>query len=320
MDRYAQTMRGKHMEAEIREQATQLAAVQPAYADVLAALAGQEFSTILLAARGSSDHAALYGRYLMEVHLGIPVVLAAPSVLTRYGRRVRYPRCLAVGISQSGAAPDVSEVLAAAREDGHATLAITNTAGSRLATTAEHTLLLNVGTEKSVAATKTYSASLLAMYELTRALGANLPAPTLPNEAWIASARSAAEDASGTIVRCSPVFALARGFDFATANEAALKLMECACLPVKSYSSADFEHGPKALAGPGSAAIAFGLTAEGIRDQGCEIVVAPEPPAPEESCPFWNVVFAQWLALFAARARGLDPDAPRHLRKVTETR
>ena len=305
-------MHGEHMEAEIREQPSALAAAR--FFECLGDLELRQPECVLLIARGSSDHAALYARYLIEVHLEIPAVLAAPSVWTRFGKRPRYRNALAVGISQSGAAPDVAEVLAAMREDGHQTLAITNTEGSRITQAAEHTLLLGVGEERSIAATKTYTASLLAMYELVRTLGGRLEGPVAPDEAWVEKARSSAQEGLGPVLRCSPLFALGRGYGFATAQETALKLMECALLPCKAYSTADFEHGPKALAGPGSTSVVFGEPASG------EVVQAPEAPVSAELKPLWDIVFGQWLALLAARARGLDPDAARNLSKVTETR
>jgi glucosamine--fructose-6-phosphate aminotransferase (isomerizing) len=125
------------------------------------------------------------------------------------------------------------------------------------------------------------------------------------------------------LVRSQIAFALARGYGFATANETALKLMECALLPCKSYSIADFEHGPKALAVHGSAAIVFGECLPHLSEQGCLTIEAPrprrEPEVPSELLPIWDAMFAQWLALHAARARALDPDQPMHLEKVTRT-
>jgi len=315
------------METEIREQPKVLANGISRYASAVSPLRGRQFDMVLLAARGSSDNAALYARYLIEVFLGIPVSLAAPSVLTRYQRHVRYTNCLAIGISQSGAAPDVAEVLASLREEGHTTLAITNTAGSRVTVEAEHTLLLEAGLERSVAATKTYTASLLALYEVVRVLGAELPEPSrlIPNEAWVDLALEAASQASGAVVRGAPVFSLGRGFGFSTAQESALKLMECALIPCKAYSSADFEHGPKALAGHGSAAISYDGPKPDLAAQGCEILESPKPPPFSAGAiegilnPIWDIVFGQWLALLSARARGLNPDDPRHIQKVTQT-
>lgn len=315
------------MEREIREQSAVLAAGASRYGKDLHALQGERFEMVLLAARGSSDNAALFGRYLIEVFLQIPVCLAAPSVLTRYGRQVRYPKCLAVGISQSGAAPDVAEVLESLQAEGHTTLAITNTDGSRLAKEAQHVLLLGTGTEQSVAATKTYSASLLALYELVRTLGGDLPDPTnrLPQEDWIQFTCDQAASASGPVVRDAPVFSLGRGFGFSTAQEAALKLMECALIPCKAYSSADFEHGPKALAGHGSVTVSFDGPMPDLAAQGCRIIEAPAAPNYRAGTidgvlsPIWDIMFAQWLALLCARARGLNPDDPQHIQKVTQT-
>ena len=268
-------MLGRHMEAEILQQPDVLAAGLRSYADQLAPFTGRGYDMALLAARGSSDNAALYARYLIEIHLGIPVSLAAPSVITRYNADMHYPRCLCVGISQSGAAPDVAEVLAHLRSQGHDTLAIANTPGSRITESAEHALLLHAGVEKSVAATKTYTTTLLALYELVRVLGGDLPAPELPGSEWMEQCRTAADDAVGPLLRSRILFALARGYSFCTANESALKLMECALLPCKSYSTADFEHGPRALAGHGSAAIVYGADLPFLEEQGCLVVKAP---------------------------------------------
>ncbi len=310
------------MEEEIRQQPEVLSKNANRYLEELTAkLSGKRFDMVLLVARGSSDNAALYARYLIEIHLGIPVSLAAPSVLTRYGRHVQYSNCLAIGISQSGAAPDVAEVLAACREDGHTTLGITNTANSRITQTAEHSLLLNTCPERSVAATKTYTASLLALCQTVRALGGELPDPALhlPSRDFIDEMFAQAASASGLIVRSNPVFALARGYSFCTAHESALKLMECALIPCKSYSSADFEHGPKALAGHGSAVISFDGPKDALASQGTEVITAPADDTPESLKPIRSVIFGQALALFAARARGLNPDDPRHIQKITET-
>jgi glucosamine--fructose-6-phosphate aminotransferase (isomerizing) len=310
------------MEQEIREQPEILHRQGKEYFEsAQKAVDGRSFDMVVIAARGSSDHAAQYGRYLLEINLGIPVSLAAPSVLTRYGTRVKYKNALAIGISQSGSAPDVSEVLGMLREEGHATLAITNTPGSRITTESESSVLLGCGPEKSVAATKTYSASLLALYQLTRALGSNLEDPTssLPDSNWVDQTQQAGLEASGPLLRSRPTFSLARGYSFCTALETALKLMECALVPCKAYSTADFEHGPKALAGSGSAAIVYGEPASGIAEQGCRILSAPESPVSPMLKPIWDIFFGQWLALSAARAHGLNPDRPEHIQKVTET-
>lgn len=315
-------MLGSLMEKEIAEQPALLEENSERYfGELQHVLAKKNCEMVLIAARGSSDHAALYARYLIEIHLGIPVSLAAPSVLTRYHATVRYPKCLAIGISQSGAAPDVAEVIDALRSQGHVTLGITNEPNSRLSEAAEHTLLLGVGEERSVAATKTYSGSLLALYQLVRAMGGNLPAPesALPNQQWLDEAKSWSKDAANSVIRAKTVFALARGYDFCTALETALKLMECALLPAKGYSTADFHHGPKAVAGPQALVVGFGE----LGDIPCPVAQAPSPPVLDSLdalWPIWNIVCGQCLALEVAQRLGLDPDHPPNLHKITSTR
>lgn len=312
---------GAWMESEILSQPTVLASnCERYFRELEAALALRSFDMVLLVARGSSDNAALYARYLIEIHLGVPVSLAAPSVITRFGATVRYPKCLAVGISQSGAAPDVSEVLAELKRQGHFTLAITNTPQSLITEVAASSLLLECGDERSVAATKTYTASLLALYQMVRALGGNLPDPvsTLPDQDWLDVSRSAAQASLGAVLRSARWFSLGRGYSFCTAEETALKLMECALIPCKSYSTADFQHGPKALATHGSVALVYGTDELDISENGCLIERAPSAGA-TPLAPLSEVVYGQFLALHAARARGLDPDHPDHLLKVTET-
>lgn len=314
-------MLGKCMEAEICEQPRALSDNAKRYeSELTEAVGGLRPEMAVLVARGSSDNAALFGRYLIEIHLQIPVSLAAPSVLTRYGSKIKYPKCLAIGISQSGAAPDVAEVLARLREEGHSTLAITNTAGSRVTEAAEHSLIMEVGPEMATAATKTYTASLLALYALVKALGGRLPEIEVPTESWLESTRAEAEAQVGHLVRNHILFALGRGYGFTTVHETALKLMECALLPCKSYSSADFQHGPRALAGPGSSAIVYGDPVHGLAEQGCAIVQAPKADVPEPLRPIFEIFFGQWIALLAARGRAIDPDQPPYIQKITETR
>lgn len=307
------------MEAEIRQQPELLLQNRAPYHDELKSSVGSlRPEMIVLVARGSSDNAALFARYLIEVFLKIPAALAAPSVLTKFGSVVKYPPCLAIGISQSGAAPDVSEVLASMRANGHATLGITNTPGSRVAETAEFSLDLRAGEERSIAATKTYTSSLLALYQMVRALGADLPEPQLPDQSWLERCKAAAEASLGAVLRSNRWFALGRGYSFSTANETALKLMECALLPCKSYSTADFQHGPRALASHGAVALTFGDEPSGLGDTGCLVEKAPLLTTGPDS-PISEVLFGQWIALLAARARGLDPDHALNLQKVTKT-
>ncbi len=309
------------MEKEMLEQPEVLASNSGRYASELKdALQGVDFDMVLIAARGSSDHAGLFARYLFEINLGVPVCLAAPSVITKFGSKLKYPKTLAIGISQSGAAPDVAGVMEAMRDAGHYTLGITNTPDSRLTHASEKSLILETGDENSIAATKTYTASLLAMYEVVRACGADLDPTTglLPDAAWMEKTREAAGENLGPILRCSPVFSLGRGYSYCTAYETALKMIECALIPCKAYSTADFAHGPKALAAHRSAAIVFSDLPEDLEATGCSVINAPAgTDGPLR--PIWQIIFGQWMALLSARARGLDPDHAQNLKKVTET-
>jgi len=307
------------MEQEIAEQPALWPEVARATASAAAGI-DRNFDMVVIAARGSSDNAALYARYLIEVHLGIPVSLAAPSVITKFHSPLRWKNALVIGVSQSGAAPDVAAVVEYGKQLGATTVAITNHAGSRITEFADRSLVLNAGEERSIAATKTYSATLVAFLELVRAMGAvDLPSVDSISADWLGLARTAAEDVSGDVVRCQPSFALGRGYGFSTALETSLKLMECALIPCKAFSTADFEHGPKALAGPGSVAVSFEGEMPALTAQGCAVVTAPTPNVAPEIKPIADIVFSQYLALLSARARGLNPDDARYLKKVTET-
>lgn len=316
-------MNGEWMEGEIREQPLVLAQNAESYLRSARAVGSQSYDMVVLVARGSSDNAALYARYLIEVHTGIPVTLAAPSVLTRFGRRVAYRKSLGIGISQSGAAPDVAEVLGMMQVEDQTTLAITNTPGSRITAEASFHILMGAGLERSVAATKTYTASLLALYQTVRAIEGGLPSPDglLPDSSWIDRCDLQAREDAAVVVAGDPIFSLGRGYNFSSAQETALKLMECAIIAAKAYSTADFEHGPKALAGPGSVAIVFEEDASALAEQGCQILQAPLPPPhiPVALRPIWNVIYGQLLALHAARLRDKDPDEPPFIQKVTRT-
>ncbi len=304
---------------------------------------------VVIAARGTSDHAALYAQYLLGVRHRLPVALAAPSIISLYGVAPRFARSLVIGISQSGASPDVVSVVAAAREQGQPTLAITNEAGSDLAATADIVVDLGAGVERGLAATKTYTAELAAVAALSCALGgdaaawrdlARLPDHLADALASEASARAAARRRP-SLDRC---VVLGRGYDYATAREWALKLKELAYVMADPYSSADFQHGPVALIEPGFHVLAVvprGVTAAGLREllgrlrgRGADLVLISDDPAtlaegdaglavpsglPDWLMPLVDVIPAQWFALALAETKGIDPEAPRNLAKVTRT-
>ena len=307
------------------------------------------FRSVVIAARGTSDHAAIYGQYLLGVRNRLNVGLATPSVVSIYGAEPDVRDALVIGISQSGASPDIVGVVAAAARQGAPTLAITNDTTSPLAATADHVIHLAAGSERAIAATKTYTTSLLAIARLSLALA---PDPTA--EAALAAVPDAMTAALGLEGRVSEIVGalgsidrcviVGRGFEYATAREWALKLKELAQVFADPYSSADFRHGPIALVQPGIPAHVLapaGATADSmaellvdLRDRGVDTVVLSdlEPalelgrwavrlPAgvPEWLRPVVSIVPGQLFAYHATLARGLDPETPRSLTKVTRT-
>jgi glucosamine--fructose-6-phosphate aminotransferase (isomerizing) len=305
---------------------------------------------IVIAARGTSDHAALYAQYVLGIRHRLLVALGTPSIVSRYGVAPDFSDTLVVGISQSGASPDIVAVVAAARSQGAQTVAVTNEPASELAGAADRTIDLSAGPERAVAATKTYTAELLAMAALSAALGGE-PADW---EALDAIPESIAtglvlEDEIERIARdqegADRALVIARGFEYATAREWALKLKELARVFADPYSAADFQHGPVALLGPGVPVLAvvregptfpdlvallrwlrddLGAEAMVISDQPAAIEVARWPlllpgGTPEWLAPIVSIVPGQLHALHLTRARGLDPEAPRNLNKVTRT-
>jgi glutamine---fructose-6-phosphate transaminase (isomerizing) len=340
---------------EIREQPAVVARLiadgREAIEKIAAVLLARGVDEIVIAARGTSDHAAVYAQYVLGARLGMRVGLAAPSLVTLYGVEPKLGRSAVLGISQSGESPDVVAVIAAARRQGAPTIAITNSPDSPLAHAADHAIDLAAGEERAVAATKTYTAQLAAIALLAVALGPNdaaaeaslgaLPAAMSTALETEASAESIAASRSGI----AGAIVLGRGFEYATAREWALKLKELARLLADPYSSADFQHGPLTLLEPGfpvfavapsgpPAADLVALLRRLRADFGVDLVVVSDRddalalgaglrlPAgvPDWLMPMASILPAQLLAYHLARARGLDPDSPRHIRKVTLTR
>jgi glucosamine--fructose-6-phosphate aminotransferase (isomerizing) len=305
---------------------------------------------VVMAARGSSDNAARYAQYLFGAHNRLTVTLATPSLFTRYKAPPLMTGALVVGVSQSGESPDLVAVVEEGRRQGCPTLAITNVAGSPLTRVADHTIVLLAGAERSIAATKTYTAQLTALAMLSTALaGDGVRQRELQRvPAFVATALavgdSAIAAAADTLKSAGHGVVLGRGFNFATAFEIALKAKELAYVAVEPYSSADFQHGPIALIDTGFAAIVVNVTGavsaevedvlRAIVARGARPVVlsnrpsslalasAPIPLAedmPEWLSPIAAVVPGQLLAFHLSRARGFDPDQPRGLQKVTKT-
>lgn len=307
-------------------------------------LARRDLRFVLVAARGTSDNAARYAQYALGLTCRLPVALAGPSLVTLYDAPPRLKGALVVGISQSGRSPDVVETVASARREGSPTLAIVNDPESPLAKAAAEVIPLHAGAERSVAATKTYTAQLLAVALLSAGLSGSRKhaegLSALPDAVGAAlGVEAAAKRAAARLAGASRLVVLSRGLNYPTAHEIALKLKELALLEAEAFSGADFRHGPIALAGPNLPAIVVSppgsatdadlaeLAGE-LRRRGSPVLsigpggrgALPVPRLPELLSPIVSVVPGQLLALHAARARGLDPDAPRGLTKVTETR
>jgi glucosamine--fructose-6-phosphate aminotransferase (isomerizing) len=305
-----------------------------AIAAVAAALRDDPPRFAVIAARGSSDNVARYAQHVLGHLCGIPVALATPSLHTLYGTPPRLDRALVIGISQSGASPDVTAVVADGAAQGQATVAITNDRRSPMGTAAEHVIALGTGEERSVAATKTYTASLAAVAALAAALAVE---PRLREELLAAPAAVAAQlerpvDVELDWERCAVI---GRGANYATAFEAALKIKELTGIAAEPYSPPDLLHGPVAVLGPHHGVLAFappGPAAAGVREAVDEarrrgapaIVVAPGAdldlvPMPEWLSPLGAVVPAQRLAAALAERRGIEVDRPFGLQKITRT-
>ena len=294
---------------------------------------------VVTCARGSSDHAATFAKYLFETRIGVLVASAAPSVSSVYATRQDLRDTLFLAISQSGRSPDIVAAARAAREGGALVVAAVNDESSPLATAAEYTLPLRAGEEKSVAATKSYVASLAALVHLAaewskdsamRAALAKLPGDL--DRAW-ALDWTAAVDA---LSRVDGLFVIARGMGLGIAQEAALKCKETCGLHAEAFSSAEVRHGPQALLRDRFPVLAFcqddearsgtQALARELADRGVPVWMAGGERANLPSIashpvlePILMAESFYRMANALAIARGHDPDDPPHLRKVTET-
>lgn len=343
-----------HLYREIHEQPQSLRRLldeqQAAAGELAAAIRRRSIRHVVIAARGTSDNAGRYAQYLLGAMNGLPVGLATPSLFTIYRRPPHFDEsALVVGISQSGASPDIVAVLEAARAQGALTAVLTNTPESELAEQGDVVVDLCAGEELAVAATKTYTSELAAI--------ALLSALCRGDEAMLAALQELPDAVADTLAMepeiatvapryryMSHCVVIGRGYNYATAFEIALKLKELTYTIVEPYSSADFLHGPLAMVEPGFPVllvapsgrmapelVAFGQT---VKARQAELVaISDEPPIleqariplalphrlPEWLSPITAVVPGQLLALYLAHARDYDVDAPRALRKVTET-
>ncbi|MEE8389833.1 MAG: SIS domain-containing protein [Anaerolineae bacterium] len=317
---------------------------------IAAAIRARDVHYAVFAARGTSDNAARYAQYLLGALNRLPVALATPSLFSIYRTPPRMRDALVLGVSQSGQSPDIVGVVEEGRRQGALTVAVTNAPDSPLAQAADHVLPLNAGEERAVAATKTYTAQLAALALLAvqwanddECLAELRRVPkaveeTLALEEAIAQAAQRYAYATECVV-------LGRGYNYATAFEIALKLKELTYIVTEPYSSADFRHGPVAIVERGFPAIVvapqgkvypdmLALTRE-LAAREAELIVISEQDEPLELArtplrlpvtlpewlsPFTCIVPGQLLALHVTLAKGYDPDHPRGLKKVTETR
>jgi glucosamine--fructose-6-phosphate aminotransferase (isomerizing) len=345
--------RRTRLQQEIYEQPTvieRLLATQPPAAEKLGeAMLDRGVTHVVIAARGTSDNAGRYAQYLFGAMNGLVVALATPSLITYYRRPPQFHNSLVLGISQSGRSPDLIAVLAEAKRQGALTAVITNDTRSALAAEGDVVVDLCAGEERAVAATKTYTAELAAAallsavmagsQEMFEALG-RLPqavAGALGADDAAAQAASGLHDVRRAVV-------LGRGFNYATAFELALKLEELTYTSTEAFSTADFRHGPMAMVEPGFPAIVVAATGPLLEDvhrsmaslltsQANVLCLTDDPgtaaearqailiprEVPEWLSPAALVVPGQLLALHLAALRGHDVDAPRSIRKVTET-
>jgi glutamine---fructose-6-phosphate transaminase (isomerizing) len=314
------------------------------------AIRKRECRFAVMAARGTSDNAATFGKYLFEIVNGIPVGLAAPSVYTLYDANLDLRDAVVLGISQSGCATDVNEYLDKARKHGAVTVGITNEPGSDICSVSDHVVLCEAGKEESVAATKTYTATLGTLYLISSALSGNdnLIEGLLNATEAMKKAFKCEEFIQSKVERyrfMQECFVVARGLNHATGFEISLKMSETSYLSTKPYSAADLMHGPIAVVHEGYPCMLIAPTgksidvmidlAKNLKARKAEIIALSDcdeildiadcpihtPNGLDELfTPLVYIVYGQLFAYYLSVVKGNDPDKPRGLSKVTLTR
>lgn len=322
--------------------ARQLSANRDANAAIAARLREGPPHTAMTLARGSSDHAATFAKYLIETRLGVPTLSAAPSVASLYGTRARTEAMLCLAISQSGMSPDLLAGARGAKVGGATVLAMVNAPDSPLAALADGLLPLHAGPERSVAATKSFICTLSALTALVAAWSedemleqALAGAPERLSQAWQADWSALVAG----LTEARGLYVVGRGLGLGVAQEAALKLKETCGLHAEAFSAAEVRHGPMALVGPDFPLLVFRQSDETeasvddlVRDvarHGARVFVAGAAPAGAVALPaqedhpaiepMLQIQSFYRAAVNLAVARGFDPDRPPHLAKVTET-
>ena len=342
------------LHSEIFEQPQRLASLlenqKPVVVEIANAIRSREIHYAFLAARGTSDNAGRYANYLWGAHNQLPLALATPSLFTYYQSPPRLAHALVVGVSQSGQSPDIVSVLEEGRRQNCLTLAITNIPDSPLARAADFVLDIQAGEEKAVAATKTYTAELMAVAMLSTALGDSEERWTelARVSSWVEQALALDKQIEQMAQRyryMNQCVVLGRGFNYATAFEWALKMKELTYMIAEPYSSADFQHGPIAMVEGGFPVLAVapqgkvhGTMTDMLtrlrRQKDAELVVISDdaealslaqspimlpPHIPEWLSPLVGIVPAQLFACHLTKMKGYDTEAPRSITKVTET-
>ena len=340
------------MLAEIAEQPSALARTISEERNKIAKLGqtlrDRQINLIVLVARGSSDNAALFGRYLLEITTGIPVSLSAPSVHTIYNAKLKLDHALVVGVSQSGEGEDINLVLENARQCGAYTVGITNEQNSSMTSLVNETLLMHGGRERSVAATKTFTGQMLLFYMLAAQLAESPRSFKFESIPDLVSAALEQQPAILELVQryvfMENCVVVGRGLAYANAYELALKLMETCYVVAERFSSADFLHGPLAMVERHFPVILFaapGKMLAGVKDligrlrelhadtlsitsdidtaSLCTRSIIMPREIDEFLAPIPYIVPGQLFAALLAEAKGLDPDSPRSLSKVTRT-
>ena len=319
-----------------------LVANRKTLADLGARLRARPPRAVITCARGSSDHAATYAKYLIETRTGVLTSSAAPSISSVYDARPDMGEVLCLAISQSGRSPDLLASVEAAKAGGALVVALVNVEDSPLAALADVVAPLHAGAEKSVAATKSFLASLAAIAQLTTAWSEDAALAAELDAAPDAMVRALEMDWSAAVEHLTParnLYVVGRGLGFGAAQEAALKFKETCGLHAEAFSSAEVRHGPMALVGPDFPVMAFSLAdatrpgvealGEYLAGDGAPVLLAGRAhataitlPVVESAAalqPLMSIQSFYRMAERLARARGLDPDHPPHLRKVTRT-
>jgi glucosamine--fructose-6-phosphate aminotransferase (isomerizing) len=308
----------------------------------------RDIDLIVLVARGSSDNAALFGRYLLEITTGIPVSLSAPSVHTIYHAKLELQHALVIGVSQSGEGEDINLVLESARASGAYTVGITNEPTASMTSIVHETLVMHGGRERSVAATKTFTGQMMLFYILAAELASGAPAlayEQIPDFAARAlEQKPAILELVQRYVFMENCVVVGRGLAYANAYELALKLMETCYVVAERFSSADFLHGPLAMVERHFPVILFAppgvmladvkhllgrlqelhadtlvITGDLEAARVCSRAIIMPREVDEFLAPIPYIIPGQLFAALLAEAKGLDPDSPRSLSKVTRT-